>query len=150
VELDLIHLERLSLILNSPPCYGIRLEFLDIEMTKEEQLAFLAARDVALAGLQADVKEVVNRLRQKEEDADTASKVVTAAPVHYVTPRYSNSPFAMSLFGDRHYTCSCCGFGYYIIVPSSARLDTMYTTSLGIGEKTITCPKCGNVEKYHG
>lgn len=40
LEVDLFHLERVASILNAPRCYGIRLEFLDIEMTKEEQLAF--------------------------------------------------------------------------------------------------------------
>lgn len=42
VELDLFHLERVASLLDSPQCYGFRLEFLDIEMTKEEQLAFFA------------------------------------------------------------------------------------------------------------
>jgi hypothetical protein len=38
----LYHLERVASVLNSPSMYGVRLEFLDIEMTKEEQLSFFA------------------------------------------------------------------------------------------------------------
>jgi len=43
--IDIFHLERISHILDSAKNYGIRLEFLDIEMTKEEQLSFFASRD---------------------------------------------------------------------------------------------------------
>ena len=39
---EIYHLERVSSILDSPSLYGVRLEFLDIEMTREEQLAFFA------------------------------------------------------------------------------------------------------------
>lgn len=42
---EIYHLERISNILDTPMNYGIRLEFLDIEMTKEEQLSFFASRD---------------------------------------------------------------------------------------------------------
>ncbi|MCL2362272.1 MAG: hypothetical protein FWC73_10720 [Defluviitaleaceae bacterium] len=42
VEIEIYHLERISTILNTPKNYGVRLEFLDIEMTREEQLAFFA------------------------------------------------------------------------------------------------------------
>ncbi|WP_088228281.1 hypothetical protein [Desulfosporosinus sp. FKB] len=48
-EVEIYHLERLVHILNSPSNYGIRLEFLDIEVTKEEQLAFFAERDKSFA-----------------------------------------------------------------------------------------------------
>lgn len=36
------HLERIRLLLDSPSGYGIRLEFLDIDMSKEEQLSFFS------------------------------------------------------------------------------------------------------------
>jgi len=44
-HIDIFHLERIVGILNSPVNYGVRLEFLDIEITIEEQLAFFAERD---------------------------------------------------------------------------------------------------------
>jgi hypothetical protein len=43
--IDIYHLERVASILDSPANYGIRLEFLDIELTKEEQLSYFASRD---------------------------------------------------------------------------------------------------------
>lgn len=36
------HLERIRLLLDSPSGYGVRLEFLDIDMSKEEQLSFFS------------------------------------------------------------------------------------------------------------
>lgn len=43
IEVDLFHLERIRLLLDQPRCYGIRLQFLDIEMSKEDQIAFIAS-----------------------------------------------------------------------------------------------------------
>ena len=37
---EIYHLERIASILDSPPAYGVRLEYLDIDMSKEEQLAY--------------------------------------------------------------------------------------------------------------
>jgi len=42
-HVEIYHLERIARILDTPHCYGIRLEFLDIEMTKEEQVSFFQA-----------------------------------------------------------------------------------------------------------
>jgi recombinational DNA repair ATPase RecF len=39
IKLDLFHLERIALILNSPQGYAVRREFLDIEMNEEEKVA---------------------------------------------------------------------------------------------------------------
>lgn len=44
-SIEIYHLERTSGLLDTPENYGIRLEFLDIELTKEEQLSFFAKRD---------------------------------------------------------------------------------------------------------
>lgn len=45
IIVEIYHLERISSLLDSTNNYGIRFEFLDIEYTKEELLAFQAARD---------------------------------------------------------------------------------------------------------
>lgn len=63
IEFELLHLERIASILDSPQCYGIRLEFLDIEMTKEEQLAFIAARDEVIERLQHTLDRIVLHLQ---------------------------------------------------------------------------------------
>lgn len=42
INIVVYHLERIATMLNTPVNYGARLEFLDIEMTKEEQLSFFS------------------------------------------------------------------------------------------------------------
>lgn len=42
---EIYHLERITLLLNTPSNYGIRTEFLDIDMTNEELVALYAQRD---------------------------------------------------------------------------------------------------------
>ena len=66
-ELDLFHLERIAQILDTPPCYGIRLEFLDIEMSKEEQVAFIAAHDSITERLQSLLERTVKHLEASGE-----------------------------------------------------------------------------------
>jgi len=64
VRLNLIHLERIVSILDSPPNYGIRLEFLDIQMTKEEQLAFFAHYASTMDQFGALVQTILAQLSQ--------------------------------------------------------------------------------------
>ncbi len=66
IEVDLFHLERITMILNSPECYGIRLEFLDIEMDKEEQLSFIATRDKEISELNRKFDTVISYINQSE------------------------------------------------------------------------------------
>jgi len=47
-EVEIYHLDRIAYLLDKPENYGIRLEFLDIELTSEEQLSFIATRDQKL------------------------------------------------------------------------------------------------------
>lgn len=64
IEVDLFHLERISGILDSPAFYGVRLDFLDLNMTKEEQLAYIAFRDGVIAELQGQLQRVLNHLEE--------------------------------------------------------------------------------------
>jgi hypothetical protein len=73
-ELDLFHLERIAQILDSPACYGIRLEFLDIEMTREEQLAFIAVRDSIIDRLQLQLERILTQLESSEGLKDVPVK----------------------------------------------------------------------------
>jgi hypothetical protein len=61
-DVEILHLERIRSILDSPASYGIRLEFLDIEMTRDEQLAFFAQRDAAIEELQKSVDLMLGKM----------------------------------------------------------------------------------------
>lgn len=53
VDVQIYHLERIASLLNTPSFYGIRMEFWDIEMSKEEQLSFLLTKTNDLPELRA-------------------------------------------------------------------------------------------------
>jgi hypothetical protein len=63
-RIEVFHLERITSILDSPIMYGVRLEFLDIEMTREEQVAFFAEMHSANARLAADFRSFVQQIRE--------------------------------------------------------------------------------------
>jgi len=58
IRCELLHLERIRHLLDSPACYGIRLEFLDIEMTKEEQVSFFKI-------MHTELRKAVERIDRK-------------------------------------------------------------------------------------
>ncbi len=58
IDIQIYHLERITSILNSPPNYGVRMDFLDIEMTKEEQLAFFAAHDQKMSKIESVLEKL--------------------------------------------------------------------------------------------
>jgi hypothetical protein len=53
VDVEIYHLERIANYLNTPSSYGIRMEFLDIEMTKEEQLSYFANYEKRITRLES-------------------------------------------------------------------------------------------------
>jgi hypothetical protein len=60
------HLERVRAILDSPTGYGIRLEYLDVEMQREEQLSFFALWDRSFAGrLREHGQMIVSEISKK-------------------------------------------------------------------------------------
>lgn len=61
---ELYHLEKISTLLNIPQNYGVRLEFLEIEMTHEEVLAFYKQRDNEYF---SKIKSLLLELREAKE-----------------------------------------------------------------------------------
>lgn len=73
-EVEILHLERLSSILNQPQNYGVRLEFLDIEMTRDEQVAFVTARDVEISALRGSIEALRDELRAFISRAEASAR----------------------------------------------------------------------------
>ncbi len=65
-KLDLFYLELIAQTLDTPACYGLRLEFLDIYMNKEEQVAFVSARDAIIERLQSQLERILLKLENPE------------------------------------------------------------------------------------
>jgi len=141
-KVDLFHLERIASILDSPQCYGIRLEFLDIEMTKEEQVAFMATVSQWSNRLE-DVLAYISGsdVIRGELEKLAAAQEQSKAP-QYVTPLPIISPQWSSWFGggETLRKCSHCGYGYLI--------ERKYTFTAAIfnEQSVVTCPRCGNAE----
>lgn len=57
--IEIFHLERITHILDTAKNYGIRLEFLDIELSKEEQLSYFASRDEKMSGLSEKLEHLM-------------------------------------------------------------------------------------------
>ena len=62
-EVDLYHGERVCNLLDAPKGYGIRLEYLDIELNKAEQISFLA-NHVDLASRLTEIGEKLDRIQR--------------------------------------------------------------------------------------
>ncbi len=65
-QVDIYHLERISSLLDSPALYGIRLDFLDIEMSKEEQVAFFSQGTELFQNLQAISSKILPLLESHQ------------------------------------------------------------------------------------
>lgn len=149
-QVDIFHLERIASILNSTINYGIRLEFLDIEMTKEEQLSYMAAKDSLII-------ELKNYLMQLNQRLPESVKESYSEPPITVTPEYIEKE--VSLFSQKQscHKCSHCGYGYKVLEQgiNSLLSTSSYSTSSRIdplgfnSKKLISCPKCGNTEEYY-
>lgn len=64
IDVQIYHLERLATLLNSPANYGVRMEFLEIEMTKEEQLAFFANQNQKISNIEATLEKLTIGLEE--------------------------------------------------------------------------------------
>jgi len=170
-KVDLLHLERISSILDSPACYGLRLEYLDIEMTKEEQLAFMAATNQLFEDLRLDRGIMLNLISQSgtlaEEFKEMRNRISSAEkPMepYYVTPvslgndEYMSPYFAGKIWNSFSlprtimHRCTICGFGFFIndenVSYDPTRVvninHSIYHTA---HTRAVICPKCGNVDE---
>ena len=93
IDVRIYHLERIANLLDLPKMYGVRLEFLDIEMSKEEQLSYFdSMREQQLNSISKqleDLKQHVMRYTSKnisfedEEDVRTLEEVCEAENMFY-------------------------------------------------------------------
>lgn len=65
IDVRIYHLERIASLLNTPKFYGVRLEFLDIEMTKEEQLSCFTINDNKIDNIEKALENLNNKIKNK-------------------------------------------------------------------------------------
>lgn len=144
--MELFHLERLTAILNSPINYGTRLEFLDIEMTKEEQLAYMCSKDQIIHNLVNLIKQITKNTKLHVDPNVT--------PVTVSSERFEYHNMLGLSYANPYHKCSYCGYGfkiagrgqgvYYIELVS---ITPSYSATGKTSVELVTCPKCGNKEK---
>jgi len=137
-SLDLLHLERVSSILDAPQSYGVRLEFLDIEMTKEEQLAFIASRDSVLEGM----SDTINTLWAHVSASAAENTRKKSGGLPWVVAQNLGLTFATSsIYGPKPHECKKCGAVF--IVSDWGTASTLYGSM-----SVVTCPECGRTERH--
>ncbi len=68
LDVRIYHLERIANILNMPKMYGIRLEYLEIEMTKEEQLAYFSyINEQGITRIERKLDDLCENIRNRSE-----------------------------------------------------------------------------------
>lgn len=104
IDVQIYHLERVSSILNTPLNYGVRMEFLDIDMTKEEQLSFFSAYSQKMA----KIENVLEKLSVELEDYKTIYKSDDFDDEYVDRPRtleeisFMANEFCEKIWFDRH------------------------------------------------
>jgi gas vesicle protein len=94
-----------------------------------------------------EINSLIKTLEEQKESIDTqihASYVVPEQHDQFLT--------ASSLYGiqKKPHRCSKCGYGYFVqSYPYDVGMTSVVLGIHGYGSKTITCPKCGNVEIYN-
>ena len=129
IAVDIYHLERIASCLDNPSGYGLRLEFVSIEMTKEEQISFFNDRDQVLY----EIRDTVTSLVAKKTQSSGIETVFVQQPGMYNTPA--------SIYGSKLIGCKACGEVF--------RAERNPSSILWSGElETVTCPACGKVQAY--
>lgn len=127
---DIYHLERIASSLDAPRGYGLRLEFLSIEMTKEEQVSFFNDRDQVLY----EIRDRVTTLTERKKQSPGISTVFVN--------QENLTTYAYSIFDSKLIECKNCG-EVFRAQRNPAGLS-IYHASL----ETVTCPYCGKLQAY--
>ena len=114
IDVQIYHLERIASLLNTPPFYGIRMEFLDIEMTKEEQLSFFADNNQRLSRIESVLEQMAigldgykalaastNKKHQNDEDDEDWDEFVEEPRTLDEISNMANE-FCEKIWFDRH------------------------------------------------
>lgn len=156
--LELYHLERIASILDWPPCYGLRLDFLGIAMTAEEQLSYMASRDAELTSMKEKLDSMSALLVERFQEHAPPPDGPT------VTPREVRFAYISgNVLKPEYMQCKGCGAMYrvdpgphaqYVTLSTGSYLSasvsslTSYLNLQPASEWVVTCPYCGRTQKW--
>jgi len=158
-DIELIHLEALASLMDAPLGYALRMEFLDIEMNKEEQLSYMVAMHKKLNTKEekiSDLKKENEKLKKILDSSDPREGKQPTEPYHTTAKeldsRYDfiNRSGSISMNTKFVHNCSNCGYGFYVSKPNINPLDDIGNVgtmgSMFAKNHAVECPKCGNVD----
>lgn len=110
-KVEILHLERMATLLDAPQGLDVRLEYLDIDMTREEQLAFIRTRDREFVESQAGIRSAIDTaltLLQAPESkvavAEELEKIKEQLTPYFRSPGSLYDLSALTVFAPRHPT----------------------------------------------
>lgn len=98
--LDLYHLERIAAIMDTPSAYGLRLEFLNVGINKEELISGYSTLTFLVSGLQQTVASLT-----RLQTLGAASPMKTV-PVETLAG-YTATGYVSAVFPTKVKTCTC-------------------------------------------
>jgi hypothetical protein len=144
-EFELLHLEKLTTLLNQPKCFALRLEFLDIEMEKEEQLSYFQDYAEGYSGAMRILADTVgfvkNQYKEKKEIKTVDAELVPVSSRGLFGSLGSTSVYAQGTIEKLH-KCEKCKFGFLVRVTN----PMLILGPIGSMENCVKCPECGNVD----
>ena len=75
-DVSVYHLERISSILNRPEFYGVRLEFLEIEMNNEELVSYFVERDKRISRISDALMDVCFMLNDQSAERKVSEESI--------------------------------------------------------------------------
>lgn len=161
VKCEIYHQERIAALLNRPENYGLRLEFLGIPMTLEEQISFSRSKDLIILRLLKTFENVHSLPPHNSESKDRQEPAVVHVEEEYNFPVPLMPNLSRDLIKEYH-TCSFCGYGFklensinlgpsnpYGLSPSihSGVLSSVFPSKNSIYR--IQCPQCKHIDSIH-
>ena len=131
----IFHLERVATILNNVAGYALRLEFLQIPMTVEEQLAFINDRDERYIELFERLQKADKRVAKSNGIVDVKVETDAWNPYSAVSIPDPNRPRLME--------CKSCEEIFRAVPAEPWYFGIGYS-----GLSTVSCPACGKVQRF--
>lgn len=127
MTIEAIHLENVANCLSSPENYGLRLHFLNLKMTKEEQLAYIVTKE-------KQINQFLKLIETLSKQKDIPN------PIETVVYPISMETTSWMLNNYKIHFCSNCGSGYKVVNESE-----LFFVMTGI---KIKCPRCHQEEYF--
>ncbi len=102
VDARFYHLERIANLLDTPKFYGVRLEFLDIEMNREEQISFFQSLyEKQMNSINNHLEEILQHIKKSEEKEDSFDGEDGIRSVERI--QEAENEFFEKIWLDRHF-----------------------------------------------